>query len=380
MRYSAPYIAKLVFIVIGAVIAVLSLVYSSYIAGELAAKERREISLWSHSLRAEHMNLRDQIIIELTSQSTDIPAIMIDEYMRVVQLLNIDIKDVSTDEKLRSKLEDMAGGGRTPIALQIDGRYLTVFYDESVLLKSLFWFPFLQLLVIAVFVIFAMITFRSTKASEQNRVWIGMSKETAHQLGTPTSSLLGWIEYLKEQPSVPEEVVVEMNKDVTRLMKVVDRFSKIGSTTQLSPGNVLDLASGVVNYFQTRIPRNATLSITGESGTPLQAMMNSSLMEWVFENLLKNSLDALGGKGAINVNISTTSNHIMIDVTDTGKGIAKVNYKRIFSPGFTTKTRGWGLGLSLSRRIVESYHYGKIFVLHSEIDKGTTIRVQLKRL
>lgn len=365
---------------IGAVIAVLSLLYSNYIAGELASKERREISLWSHSLRAEQMNLRDQIIIELTSQSTDIPAIVIDEYLRVVQLQNINPKDVETDEELRSKLEEMAGGGRTPIALQIDGRYLTVFYDESVLLKSLYWLPFLQLLVIGVFVIFAMITFRSTKESEQNRVWIGMSKETAHQLGTPTSSLLGWIEYLRQQPSVPDDVVDEMNKDVNHLMKVVDRFSKIGATTQLAPANVLDLACSVVNYFQSRIPRNATLTLTSESGTPLQAMMNTALMEWVLENLLKNALDALGGKGAINVNISTTPTLIMIDVTDTGKGIPKSNYKRIFSPGFTTKTRGWGLGLSLSRRIVEGYHFGKIYVLHSEIDKGTTIRVQLKRL
>lgn len=381
MRYSGTYIGKIIFIVLGAIIAVASLLYSNYIAGELASKEKREISMWSHALKAQNMDLRNQIIIQLADNSTEIPAIVIDEYMRVVSTQNVAPKEIDTPEKLRTRLEKMASGGRSTIAIQINnGRNLTIFYDDSALLRSLYWFPYLQLLIIGVFIIFAMITFRSTKASEQNKVWIGMSKETAHQLGTPTSSLLGWIEYLKSQPAVPEEVVVEMSKDVSRLMKVVDRFSKIGSTTQLSPSNVYDICSSVVSYFSTRIPRNVTLTLNGQSDKPLQAMINSALMEWVLENLLKNALDALGGRGAIEMEVQSNQKYVIIDVRDSGKGIAKSNWHRIFSPGFTTKTRGWGLGLSLSRRIVERYHHGRIFVAASEIDKGTTIRVELKRL
>ncbi|MFI3295085.1 MAG: HAMP domain-containing sensor histidine kinase [Rikenellaceae bacterium] len=379
MEYSRSYIAKLVFIFFGAIIAVASLIYSNYIAKELSDKERREISLWSHALRTEQLNLRDQIILELTAQSTDIPAIVVDEYMRIFSKQNILDSEIDSPAKLRHRLEEMTGGGRTPIPLQIDGRYLTVFYDESVLLKSLVLFPYFQLLVIAVLGGFILITYRSMKASEQNKVWVGMSKETAHQLGTPTSSLLGWVEYLRTQESMDQEIVTEMNKDVVRLMKVVDRFSKIGSSTLLVSLDVLELANSVVDYFQTRIPRNTRLTFSTESVDSMQVMANGALLEWVFENLLKNALDALKGQGSIDVTIRTTNKYVVIDVTDTGKGIAKANWKRIFSPGFTTKTRGWGLGLSLSRRIVESYHHGKIFVASSEIDHGTTMRVQLRK-
>ena len=198
-------------------------------------------------------------------------------------------------------------------------------------------------MVITAFILLGFIAFRSSKHDEQNRVWIGLAKETAHQLGTPTSSLLGWIEYLRSQ-DVDQSAVEEMNKDLTHLMKIVDRFSKIGSETPLTPANI-----------------------------------NAALFEWVVENLMKNSLDALQGHGSIDVRISSDDKNVMIDVKDTGKGIPKGNWKRIFEPGFTTKTRGWGLGLSLSRRIVEEYHQGKIAVIDSEIGKGTTIRITLKR-
>ncbi len=380
MIYSRSYIAKLIFIVLGAIIATASLVYSSYIARELADKERREISLWSHALRTERLNLRDQIILELTSHSTDIPAIIIDEYMRIYNSQNVAENDLNNPTRLRERLEEMASNGRTPIPLQIDGRYLTVFYDESFLLKTLVLFPYLQLMVIAVFVGFTLITYSSTKAGEQNRVWIGMSKETAHQLGTPTSSLMGWIEYLRTQPEVPEEIVEELNKDVVRLTKVVDRFSKIGSTTQLSPVDVQSLACSVVAYFQTRLPRNASLTFNCDCTTPTLAMANAALLEWVFENLIKNGIDALGGRGELKVKLTSSSKYVTVDVIDSGKGIARANWKNVFKPGFTTKTRGWGLGLSLSKRIVERYHHGKIFVQSSEIDSGTTMRVQLRAI
>ncbi|MBR6813097.1 MAG: HAMP domain-containing histidine kinase, partial [Tidjanibacter sp.] len=217
-------------------------------------------------------------------------------------------------------------------------------------------------------------SFRSTKEDQQNRVWIGMAKETAHQLGTPISSLLGWVEYLRSQ-EIDGSVVDEMQKDLTRLMKVADRFSKIGSETELSPANINEVVGNCVLYFRTRVPRNVSLTYNGLAMAPMEAMINSALFEWVVENLLKNALDALQGQGSIDVHISEDDSWVYVDVKDTGKGIAKANIKRIFDPGFTTKTRGWGLGLSLSKRIVEEYHKGRIGVLESEVGKGTTIRI-----
>ena len=205
-----------------------------------------------------------------------------------------------------------------------------------------------------------------------------MAKETAHQLGTPISSLLGWIEYLRSQ-EIDSSVVDEMQKDLTRLMKVADRFSKIGSETDLSPANINEVVGNCVLYFRTRVPRNVTLTYNGLAMAPMQAMINSALFEWVVENLMKNSLDALQGQGSIDVVVGESENSVYVEVSDTGKGIAKSNWTRIFEPGYTTKTRGWGLGLSLSRRIIEEYHKGKIAVVRSEIGKGTTIRVTLKR-
>lgn len=381
MKYSSSYIAKLVFVVAGAIIGVASLLYSNYIAAELAVKEKREIGLWSHAIAMKALgDPRSQIIIDLTPNSTSIPAIIVDEYMRIQDSQGVDLETTNTPAKLRKTLEQMASGGRTPISIELpNGKIFTIFYDESPLLKGLVWYPFLQILIIAIFIIFAMITFRSSKQSEQNKVWIGMSKETAHQLGTPTSSLLGWVEYLKTQP-VPPDVVEEMNKDVVRLMKVVDRFSKIGSSTLLSPANVFDVTKSVVDYFQTRIPKGVVLTLDKESDIPLQAYVNAALFEWVLENLLKNALDAMAGKGEIAVHVRNNNKWVVIDVTDSGKGISKKNWRRIFTPGYTTKTRGWGLGLSLSKRIVEQYHKGRIFVANSETDKGTTMRVELKKL
>ncbi len=234
------------------------------------------------------------------------------------------------------------------------------------------------MLVITTFVLLGYIAFRSSKQDEQNRVWIGLAKETAHQLGTPTSSLLGWIEYLRAQ-EIDQSAVEEMNKDLTHLMKIVDRFSKIGSETTLAPANINEIVGESVMYFRKRIPRNVTLDYNGLAIAPVQANVNAALFEWVVENLMKNSLDALQGHGSIEVRIASDDKQVMIDVRDTGKGIPKSNWKRIFEPGFTTKTRGWGLGLSLSRRIVEDYHSGRIAVVDSEPGKGTTIRITLKR-
>ncbi|MDE6500187.1 MAG: sensor histidine kinase, partial [Rikenella sp.] len=345
------------------------------------------VHLWSFAVgetvkAASHGNRQQAAILaRIIDFSDNIPVIVCDDHLRVLQSRRIDPSVMADPERLADKLESMRSGGRDPIEIPTaQGRIVRVFYDESPLLKALQYFPWIQLGIFAVFIGFAFIAFRSSKHSEQNRVWIGMAKETAHQLGTPTSSLLGWLEYLRAQEGVELFVVDEMNKDLTRLLKVVDRFSKIGATTNLAPRNIYELVSGAVDYFRTRIPKNVTLNFARCTAEPMQGMVNDALFEWVVENLLKNALDALQGRGSITVQLSVRdAKWICIDVRDSGKGMPKANFKRIFQPGFTTKTRGWGLGLSLSKRIIEEYHNGRIFVLDSEIDHGTTMRVMVRK-
>jgi signal transduction histidine kinase len=258
------------------------------------------------------------------------------------------------------------------------GQRYTLFYGNSALLDWLIFFPYLQLAVVAVFVFFAFLTFRTSKQDEQNRVWIGLAKETAHQLGTPISSLMGWLEYLKAQDIDPS-AIQEIGSDLQRLVKVADRFGKIGSETSLTPTNLGEVVGDCVLYFRTRTPKRVTLNYNGLAIAPIMVQMNAALFEWVIENILKNALDALQGFGDIDVHLSESGEWAHIDIKDSGKGITKSNWKKIFEPGFTTKTRGWGLGLSLSKRIVEEYHGGHIAVVESELGKGTTIRIAIRK-
>jgi len=384
-NFSLGYRSKVIFIIMGSVIVFASLLYSNYIKEQLAIKEMNETNLWAQAYNMKVLDRyynyeESQIIINILNNIPAVPTIMTDEYLNVIESVLIDEKVLHDPVKLRRKLEEMSNSGQSPIKIRDpDGTISYVFYGNSTLLQTILYFSYIQLIVIAIFIVFAFITFRTSKHDEQNRVWIGLAKETAHQLGTPTSSLLGWIEYLKTQP-IDQSAVEEMGKDVSRLIKVADRFSKIGSTTQLVPRNICEVVASTINYFQSRIPKNVSLEFDPKSTVPLQGMINDALFEWVIENLLKNALDALQGKGTITVNIEARDKWIDVDVKDTGKGMPRNSFKRIFEPGFTTKTRGWGLGLSLSKRIIEEYHHGKIFVKESEIDKGTTIRAMIKRL
>lgn len=382
MRYSREYLGRIIFIVVGAVISVASLFYSNYIAEELSRKERDEIKLWARAVFAQNSpDPRDRVLLNLANRTISIPAITIDEFMQVVDVQLVDPESINTPEKLRKRLKEMGRDGRTPIPLEMyDGSILQVFYDESSLLKSLYWFPYIQILIIGVFIGLIFITYRSTRDNEQNRIWVGMSKETAHQLGTPTTSLMGWVELFKTMPIDPS-IPAEVEKDVKRLTKIVDRFSKIGSQKDLVPCNLLELAESVVDYYRSRVPKNVVVSLDNFSDEPLRSLVNPTLMEWVVENLVKNAIDAMSsGIGSINVQLRAEGSKAIIDVKDSGKGIPKQNWKRVFNTGFTTKTRGWGLGLSLSKRIVCQYHKGKIFVLTSELNVGTTFRVVLKRV
>lgn len=321
----------------------------------------------------------DPFVRDILSKRNNIPFVITDENLTVIHAHLIPDKILDHPDRLRRRIDRMSREN-TPITIKyLWGHKHIIFYGQSRLLKTLYYFPYVQLGVIAIFILLGFIAFRSTKQDEQNRIWIGLAKETAHQLGTPTSSLLGWIEYLRSQP-VDQTAVEEMNKDLAHLMKIVDRFSKIGSETPLTPANINEVVGETVMYFRARIPRNVTIDYNGLAIAPVQASINTALFAWVVENLLKNSLDALQGHGRIDVRIASDERHVMIEVKDTGKGIPKSNWKRIFEPGFTTKTRGWGLGLSLSRRVIEEYHQGRIAVVDSEPGKGTTIRVTLKRV
>ena len=369
---------RVLIIVLGLVIGISSLLFTNDMARQLREKEQNEVAIWSAAFRDLGVNPSSPLLSALINSKSNIPFIIVDGQMNIASSHLIPDHILNHPNLRRKKIEEMAAANSFIQVTTMNNETFYIFYDESRLLKTLVYFPYIQLMIIVVFVTFGYITFRSSKQDEQNRVWIGLAKETAHQLGTPTSSLLGWIEYLRSQ-DVDQTAVEEMNKDLTHLMKIVDRFSKIGSETPLTPANINEVVGESVMYFRKRIPRNVTLDYNGLAIAPVQANINAALFEWVVENLMKNSLDALQGHGAIDVRISSDDRSVMIDVKDTGKGIPKSNWKRIFEPGFTTKTRGWGLGLSLSRRIVEEYHQGKIAVIDSEIGKGTTIRITLKR-
>ena len=369
----------------GVLLVAVSLFYTNRMAHRLREKEQHDVELWASAMERVNRDamgdyMGDPLIANIVNNRNNIPFIITDENLRVVSSHLIPEKVISDPARLRAAINRFTADN-TPIVVRFwwtEDHHHIIFYGKSGLLKSLYYFPLIQIAVIAAFVIMAFVAFRSTQQDEQNRVWIGLAKETAHQLGTPTSSLLGWMEYLRET-GVEKSVVEEMNKDLTHLMKIADRFSKIGSETALAPAVVNETVGESVMYFRKRIPRNVTLGYNGLAIAPVCADLNTALFEWVVENLLKNALDALQGHGSIDVVIGSDDSRVWIDVRDTGKGIAKNNWKRIFEPGFTTKTRGWGLGLSLSRRIVEEYHRGKIAVVESEPGRGTTIRITLKR-
>ncbi|MBP3456089.1 MAG: HAMP domain-containing histidine kinase [Alistipes sp.] len=389
-------------IIIGLVLAALSVFYTLMVTAELHRNEERTIEelrvaerngveLWADILRSTS-NIYGELVYNADLfanlvRHTNVPFVITDEYLNVV-ISNLPASTTADADELRRAIERMADSNK-PIIVRYNfsNRYYTIYYGHSRFMEyitespvnSLIYFPYVQLLIILIFAVFTYIAFSSTKQNEQNRVWVGLAKETAHQLGTPTSSLLGWVEYLRSQ-DVDQMAVEEMSKDLAHLMKIVDRFSKIGSETMLTATNINETVGDTVMYFRKRIPRNVTLSYNGLAIAPIRAQINSALFEWVIENLLKNALDALQGHGSIDVFVGENERSVYVEVRDTGKGIPKSNWNKIFNPGFTTKTRGWGLGLSLSRRIVEEYHSGRIAVVRSEPGKGTTIRVTLKRL
>ena len=358
--------------------------YSNFLARKIAAEEKVKIEQWLQAVTdintstSGSTNLASKILIE---NSEGIPMITVNERDSILDHYNLDSARIRSDKHyLKNQLEEFKKT-YPPIIWKNPynpSQNNLVYYGESVLLKQIRYFPIIQLMIVALFIIITLIAISTRNKSTQNQVWAGMAKETAHQLGTPLSSLQGWVEMLKESPG-NEKIAQEMSKDVERLKLVSDRFGKIGSIPQLEETNILQQVESMVAYIRRRSPDKVNFNIIHSGDTDITAMINAPLFDWVMENLLKNALDAMDGQGSIQIDIKNENTQVVIDVSDTGKGISKKNISNVFKPGFTTKKRGWGLGLSLSKRIIEQYHKGEIFVKHSEPGKGTTFRIILRK-
>ncbi len=358
--------------------------YSNFLAKKIAAEERKKVNVWVQSLKTRATTTEPSALDLtniITSENTDIPIIETDENDHPLGLgLNLDTLKIKSDTNyLRKKVLEFKNQ-HEPIIVEVNKEPLIVnkyYYGNSALLKQVRYYPLVQLLIVALFISIILYAISVRNKSTQNQVWLGMAKETAHQLGTPLSSLQGWIEVLKEQQA-DTSIPIEMEKDIDRLKLISDRFSKIGSLPKLEEKNLVMQIHNMVAYIKRRSTDKVSFKVDTGGAEIIVAKISSSLFDWVIENLLKNALDAMEGKGSINIKIRKETSNTIIDISDTGKGISKKNLSKVFIPGFTTKKRGWGLGLSLSKRIIEQYHKGILIVKHSEQGKGTTFRIVLK--
>jgi hypothetical protein len=362
------------------VILVASLFYTSQLASKLAVEERKKVALFAEGIKSIATAKNDEEIsfaTNIVTQDSSIPRIITDEAGRIQDIKAIDTIGVkNVPQFLKEKIIEYKRIN-APIVVNYEFGNTLIYYGESYLLTRLRYFPYAQLAIIALFLVVVIISITTANRSIQNQVWIGLSKETAHQLGTPISSIEGWMEILREE--LPNnDYVSEMQKDIDRLKLVADRFSKVGSEPKLSTENIVPRLADMVAYMQKRAPEKVFISF--DTTQPIiEASISGPIFDWVIENLIRNSLDAMEGIGTIEIKIKERNTDVIIDVTDNGKGIPKHQIKKVFLPGFSTKKRGWGLGLSLSRRIVEQYHHGSIFVKQSEAQKGTTFRIILDK-
>lgn len=366
--------------VIALIIVTASLLYTNQLARKLADQEKKKVTQLAEGIKTLASTTNNQDVgfaTTIVTQNTTIPLIITNERGDVLDFENIDTLGViSTKQLLKQKLDHFKNIHPPIISDYGTGRSY-VYYGESYLLTQLRYFPYVQLAIIILFLMVVLIALTTAHRSMQNQVWVGLSKETAHQLGTPLSSIEAWVELLKEH-EVNNEAVIEMQKDLDRLKLVADRFSKVGSEPQLADEDVMYRLRDMVGYMQKRAPQKVLISLMSNE-QEIHVNINGPLFDWVVENLIRNALDAMAGKGNIDINVVNQPHQVVIDVRDNGKGIPKHQVKKIFNPGFTTKKRGWGLGLSLSKRIIEKYHYGSLTVKSSEVGKGTTFRIILKR-
>jgi signal transduction histidine kinase len=358
-----------------------SLFYTSQLASKLAIEERKKVALFAEGIQsiATAQNGEElSFVTNIITQDSTIPRIITDEKGLIQDIRAIDTSGVNNvPQFLNNKIAEYKKIN-TPIVINYSYGNVFIYYGESYLLTRLRYFPYAQLAIIALFLVVVVISISSANRSIQNQVWVGLSKETAHQLGTPISAIEGWMELLREE--LPHnDYVSEMQKDVDRLKLVADRFGKVGSEPQLQIENLVPRLAEMVAYMQKRAPHKVIISF--ESSEPIiEAKISGPIFDWVIENLIRNSLDAMEGAGTILLNIQNRETKVFIDIIDNGKGIPKHLIKKVFNPGFTTKKRGWGLGLSLSKRIIQQYHHGNLFVKNSELHTGSTFRIVLDKV
>lgn len=378
---------KIVFVLTAILVAVSSLFVSKTLTDNLKREEHGRMEVWAEAMKSLSKadgNTDLSLVLKVLNENDYIPVILLDRRGNVTDYRNVSLRGANRADSLRDvrqlALNWIAEGHVIRVTIDnVDNSYINVCYDESLILKRLTIFPFVQLAVVVIFVVLAVFALLASKRAEQNRVWAGLSKETAHQLGTPISSLMAWVEVLKEE--YPDDTLIpELNKDVSRLRLISDRFSKIGSKPELAIVSLQEVLAHVVDYIDRRTSHNVVIRCQLPDHD-VMVNINAALFEWVIENLCKNAVDAMnGGPGTISIAVMETGQKVAIDVVDTGKGISKKNIKNVFRPGFTTKKRGWGLGLSLAKRIIEEYHKGRIFVKSSEVGVGTTFRIELGKI
>ena len=376
---------KIILVVAAIAIAVVSLIASNILTKDLARQERTKMEVWAEAMRAlsqadENTDLA--LVLKVLNDNNTIPVVVLDNDENVTDFRNVVINAKNYKDSLSyvSAMAKRLKSNKQNIRIQLSdasNEYIDVCYDDSLMLKRLALYPYVQLGVVMLFVVVAIFALLTSKRAEQNKVWVGLSKETAHQLGTPISSLMAWTTILKE--TYPDDdLLPEMDKDVKRLQLIADRFSKIGSLPEAVPVSLSEVLDHVIDYMDRRTSKTIQLKKVFPADDII-IRLNASLFEWVIENLCKNAVDAMGGEsGTITLRVETVGERVIVEVSDTGKGIKKKDMRNVFRPGFTTKSRGWGLGLSLAKRIVEEYHNGKIFVKSSELGKGTTFRIELK--
>ncbi len=379
---------KVLLVLVAVIIAVTSLVVSHYLVRDLSMQERTNMEVWAEAMRS--YNNADEnadlgLVLRVMEGNNNIPVVVLGSDGEVQTYRNLNLKAKDEDGKLQEakQLGERMHRQGNAIRIELTGDdvtpsdHLLVCFDESLLIQRLSYYPYVQLGIVLIFVMVAIYALLSSKRAEQNKVWVGLSKETAHQLGTPISSLMAWVEVLRE--TYPEdELIPEMSQDVNRLQLIAERFSKIGSMPERKPEDLSEIVSHVVAYIGKRTSNKVVLTTHLPDG-PLMVNVCAPLFEWVIENLCKNAIDAMDGAGSIVLTARDEGTQVSVEVSDTGKGIPKGNLRTVFRPGYTTKKRGWGLGLALCKRIVEEYHHGSIFVKSSELGRGTTFRIEMKK-
>jgi signal transduction histidine kinase len=379
--YEKKIIWKLALLFVAIGIGVSSLIYTGRLVNSLKVEESLKVEHWAESIRlvevTDDVNVLN-LLSSIIESNNSVPVILTDENGLILGHRNFDpVKSMDSDFmhgeyiRMRDRSE--------PIIISFgEGIQNYIYYSESIILTKLRYYPYIQLSIIIFFIAVAYFAFSMSRKSEQNQVWVGMSKETAHQLGTPTSSLEAWVEIIKER--FPDDNIHgELSRDVARLEKITERFSSIGSRPELHPESIRQIIENSIDYLKSRSSSKVSYKINFLADKDLRVPLNISLFEWVLENLIKNAIDSMNGVGRISISVNESANSVVVDIQDSGKGMSKRSYKRIFKPGYSTKARGWGLGLSLSKRIVETYHHGKIFVKSSEIGKGSVFRIILNK-